>query len=297
MQNHVPIFSNIGGYIDYIDAKEAIELDGNPGYISPKIMHPPLSPLGIMQAIALGESFFNTIEDKDNYNIYYTSPSIRTIMTAILSLREKHQYKPIKLIVTPYISEQLNLGKYFNADNQNSLPNPANLTLMIQNIKDWFQNIYLTIFIDTHLYNKLNEIYNKLDKIITDIITDKLTPPIQTNISSLKTIIDKINNLKKDTHNKVIQLVERLDTAEYTESNNDDDEVVISTELIKTIPESITLCETIFNDIVAAFSRIYELQYNWLITYEKPSTTFSLHIKDNHLQEEIKEEKRRRKNR
>jgi broad specificity phosphatase PhoE len=293
---HAESCSNIGGYIDYIDEKEAKELDAKPGYISPKIMHPPLSPLGIMQAIALGESFFNTSEE--NYNIYYTSPSIRTIMTAILSLREKHQSEPITLIVTPYISEQLNFGKYFNADNQNSLPTPANLTLMIQNIKDWFQNIYLTIFIDTHLYNKLNEIYNKLNKIIADIVTDKQTSSIQTNISSLKTIIDKINNLKEDTNNKVIQLVERLDTAEYTESNNDDDGVVISTDLIKTIPESITLCETIFNDIVAAFSSIYNLPPNWLITYKKPSTPFSLHIKDNHQQgkkEEIKEEKKEEK--
>ena len=69
-----------------------------------QISHPPLSYKGIQQAIFLGIN--NKIIDKD-FDAYYCSPTLRTIMTACLALRKKANARvssyPIKLILNPYL--------------------------------------------------------------------------------------------------------------------------------------------------------------------------------------------------
>jgi hypothetical protein len=61
-------------------AESCSNIVGNISY--DKIMHPPITPLGLAQSIKLGYHLRDEV-----YSAYYSSPSLRTIMTAIFSLR------------------------------------------------------------------------------------------------------------------------------------------------------------------------------------------------------------------
>jgi len=102
-----------------------------------KISHPSLSNKGINQAILLGIEYINKC--KLNFNLAYSSPSARTIMTALLSMRTFSIEKPdFKINIVPFISEKLNIaGSY---DEQNKLMSPLKIKLMITLIKDWLEN-------------------------------------------------------------------------------------------------------------------------------------------------------------
>jgi hypothetical protein len=75
------------------------------------LLHPPLSYMGIMQSMKLGEDaqFKKMVQKK---NVFITSATARTIMTAFLSLMWFD--KPI--IIVPFINEQDNYAGEFDLD-------------------------------------------------------------------------------------------------------------------------------------------------------------------------------------
>ena len=110
--------------------------------------HPPLSYKGIQQAVYLGID--NEIIDQD-FEEYYCSPSLRTIMTAYLGLRDKT--KKITLKLNSNLIENI----YSKPDNQNAVVKRKNLEKMIDYIKLWFQTKYFDNFID---YKFIDLIYD-----------------------------------------------------------------------------------------------------------------------------------------
>ena len=114
-----------------------------------KITHPPLSYKGMQQAINL--SINNKIIDMD-FDKYYCSPSLRTIMTACLALRRKFRSsdKPLELHLCPYLIEHKNLAENLreNEDQQNSIVPKKQLQNMINYIKLWFEQQYFDNYID-----------------------------------------------------------------------------------------------------------------------------------------------------
>jgi broad specificity phosphatase PhoE len=137
-----------------------------------KHIHPPLSYKGIQQAVYLGID--NEIIDKD-FEEYYCSPSLRTIMTAYLALRKKT--KQIILKLDSNLIENKNFaqhGKQFglSEDQQNAVVKPENLKKMIDYIKSWFQNKYFDNFID---YEFIDLIY---DLVLLLHINNSLNKPM-----------------------------------------------------------------------------------------------------------------------
>ena len=133
-----------------------------------KTQHPPLSYEGIQQAVYLGID--NEIIDQD-FDEYYCSPSLRTIMTACLALRNK---KNITLKLNSNLIENKNhaatlrqliqeikaLGLNIHLDiedQQNAVVKSKNLQKMIDYIELWFQNKYFNNFID---YEFIDLIYD-----------------------------------------------------------------------------------------------------------------------------------------
>lgn len=134
-----------------------------------KIQHPPLSYEGIQQAVYLGID--NEIIDQD-FDEYYCSPSLRTIMTACLALRNKNKKIILKLdsnlienknhaaTLRQLIQEIKALGLNIHLDiedQQNAVVKSENLKKMINYIKLWFQNKYFNNFID---YEFIDLIYD-----------------------------------------------------------------------------------------------------------------------------------------
>lgn len=154
--------------------------------------HPPLSYKGIQQAVYLGID--NEIIDQD-FEEYYCSPSLRTIMTAYLGLRDKT--KKITLKLNSNLIENI----YSKPDNQNAVVKRKNLEKMIDYIKLWFQTKYFDNFIDykfidliydlvllLYINNKLEQYKNILQTLINN--NDKT----KTRTEILKSLIDLLQN-------------------------------------------------------------------------------------------------------
>jgi broad specificity phosphatase PhoE len=163
--------------------------------ISPLGRHvqPPLSYKGIQQAVYLGID--NKIIDKD-FEEYYCSPSLRTIMTACLALRKKT--KKIILKLNSNLIENKNFADYGRQfglfeDQQNAVVKPENLKKMIDYIKLWFQNKYFDNFID---YEFIDLIY---DLVLLLYINNSLSKPMYAllfnNEDSTRTRTQQLNDI------------------------------------------------------------------------------------------------------
>lgn len=223
-----------------------------------KIMHPPLTPLGIAQAINLGYYL------QDNgYNAYYSSPSVRTIMTAIFSLRMRSNVDYITLIITPWISENLNFADKVSDivrvvsntgswDRQNSLPPPNNLKKIVQKIKDWISTTYNNEYFDMHLYNLFNQIIDLFKQIYDTYPIQNTT--LLTLQSSLENIMFLNNKIKLNASNNIIfpnNLPKNGDTLELTdeyEANEEQSAAVLVDNNDKiTFKDLIELCRDLLN--------------------------------------------------
>jgi broad specificity phosphatase PhoE len=137
-----------------------------------KISHPPLSYKGIQQAINLGIN--NEIINMD-FDEYYSSPSLRTIMTACLALRNKSIITPITLKLNSNLIEK-RIPFIGNYDKQNSVVPKQNLKNMINYIKLWFKQYYFNNYIDYEFVHIIYDLVlllnynNKLDKYKIKII-------------------------------------------------------------------------------------------------------------------------------
>ena len=175
--------------------------------IQGKITHPPLSYKGMQQAINLGID--NEIINMD-FDKYYCSPSLRTIMTACLALRRKSFEKDITLYLNPYLIEVKNIAQYLSYfgstydDQQNSIVPIKNLQNMIKYIQLWFQNKYFDNFIDYEFIHLLYDLvlllyYNDKLDIYIDTIKKLLSPVKPNRKQLLKYLLNVIdNNVRTD---------------------------------------------------------------------------------------------------
>ena len=186
-----------------------------------QISHPPLTYKGMQQAINLGIN--NKIIDQD-FDAYYCSPSLRTIMTACLALRQKANTRdpsnPIKIHLNPYLIEKQNIIGRF--DQQNSIVPIENLKKMIKYVKLWFKEHYFNNYIDYEfvhiiydlvllLYYKQN--LNNYNKIIIDLLTGIKIPKKEL----LKNLI---NMLEKEKYIEPIQKFGIINTQNGNDIND-----------------------------------------------------------------------------
>lgn len=132
------------------------------------IFTPTLSYVGTQQAIQLGreEQFIRIV---DETNIIITSATIRTIMTALLSLNHPHFIdKQIKIIVVPFINEHENVAGEFDLDNANRGIAPDKILDIVEHIKKWL-NINENIIIDVEFYKEMCETYRSLNPRVSNI--------------------------------------------------------------------------------------------------------------------------------
>ena len=123
--------------------------------------HPPLSYIGIQQAMKLSENINNI---GFNFDIVLSSPLLRTIMTTMIAFR----YMPdTKIQVVPFINEELNLCQGF--DYQNNMPNRFVLERMANYCKKWMESDKFKYYDDITINNVLEEFVN-MDKELSDII-------------------------------------------------------------------------------------------------------------------------------
>ena len=176
-----------------------------------QISHPPLSYLGIQQAINLGIN--NKIIDI-NFDRYYCSPSLRTIMTACLALRKKANARtnPIRLYLNPYLIEKRSIGEY---DRQNSIVPNIQLEKMIIYLKLWFKEHYFNNYIDYEfvyimydLVRLLNHDNNltKYKELIKNLLKVKET------VKTVKT--SETTETKKELLNKLLKELKKEDYKE-----------------------------------------------------------------------------------
>ena len=179
-----------------------------------QISHPPLTYKGIQQAINLGIN--NKIIDQD-FDAYYCSPSLRTIMTACLALRQKANTRdpsnPIKIHLNPYLIEKQNIIGRF--DQQNSIVPIENLKKMIKYVKLWFKEHYFNNYIDYEfvyimydLVRLLNHDNNltKYKELIKNLLKVKET------VKTVKT--SETTETKKELLNKLLKELKKEDYKE-----------------------------------------------------------------------------------
>lgn len=188
--------------------------------IGGKISHPPLTFKGIQQAIILGVDYFN---NEYNYDVLYCSPSLRTIMTALLALRTINynriinEYSPITIKLIPHLIELKNYaGSY---DLQNAIIESEKLKLMVEYIKWWFTNKWFENFIDYELTSLINKL---------EILLIKLMEEIKKHYSS-------INELEILLIQKSIQNI--FENLEIFKKCYDDNKKLLLNELIASIKE------------------------------------------------------------
>ena len=109
---------------------------------------PNLTFIGMQQAIQLGIRYYNN----QNIDVVFVSPSIRTIMTALLAFRTHPTIK--KIYVIPYISENV-VG---SPDYQNKPVESTRLFRIIAFIKDWLEKHWFEKYDDIELIIRLDEL-------------------------------------------------------------------------------------------------------------------------------------------
>jgi len=186
-------------------------LDSNPNeLIKSQISQPPLSYYGIQQAILLGVNVFNNLDLSMYDCYYYCSPSLRTIMTAMLSLRTINfslnfrELSPISIVIMPELIEK-SAGDF---DQQNNIVPEDKLKLMIEYIKWWFINKFFINFDDYELIFYLNQIEELLKTIINKVPHHYIIHEFINN-TTLKYIL---NFKKKCNINKKKELLQQIIT-------------------------------------------------------------------------------------
>jgi hypothetical protein len=116
------------------------------------LLHPPLSYIGILQAMKLGEDaqFIKIVQKK---NVFITSATARTIMTAFLSLMNFDT----TIIVVPFINERDNYAGEFDLDHTDRGIHPDIIDEIVLKILTWcrtYLGITKEISIDTEFYKK-----------------------------------------------------------------------------------------------------------------------------------------------
>ena len=149
---------------------------------------PNLSYIGMQQAIMLGINYMTLNAQK--YDIILSSASLRTVMTALLSLR---QSPPNKIIyVCPYITEFVNISDKGGYDYQNNQLSSAILKRFIKFIKEWLKDNWLEYYDDIEIILKLKELKSDIND-----DNDSITKSINNILECKPNIILNNNNIYK----------------------------------------------------------------------------------------------------
>lgn len=162
------------------------------------LYHPNLSFIGMQHAILLGTNFYRN----ENIDVIFVSPTVRSIMTAILAFRS---IPGKEIYVVPYITEKINplgtsdtslrakvLGTLGFNDYQNTPVDSIKLKRIVAFIKDWLSNSWPKYFDDIEVINNLR----KLDDILK-----KNQENIKNGSGELNNIIQQYRNIISDILN------------------------------------------------------------------------------------------------
>ena len=115
----------------------------NVGDLSDKLKHPPLTNKGIEQAKYLGKHYLN-----NNYDIIFSSPLIRTLMTCFHSIGESNN-NPVEgmapkekttIFLNPNIAEKPDFGAYLGST-QNAIISPSVLKKFMETFTTTYNNL------------------------------------------------------------------------------------------------------------------------------------------------------------
>ena len=152
--------------------------------------HPNITYVGMNQAILLGMNYMRNLVGKNILGVY-VSASVRTIMTALLSLRGLDQ---LVINVTPYLSESTNIIDKHVYDYQNQPVDIKILRRAVLFIKEWLRESWIKYYDDIELLINLNKL-KTYPALITDI-DDILDCKKKYNNCQDK-ILDNLNKLSR----------------------------------------------------------------------------------------------------
>jgi hypothetical protein len=235
-----------------------------------KISHPPLSYKGMQQAINLGIN--NEIINK-NFHKYYCSPSLRTIMTACLSLRRKSLGKEITLYLNSYLIEHKNvIGS--NYDQQNSIVQPQKLKNMINYIKLWFVQNYFDNYIDYEFVHLMYDLvlllhYNNIFQQFY-FINELLQPIVPNRKQLLYNLLQNIDNAHRNYNILKITTVRKIIIKNKQTDNIND----IYNNILQFIiePNKFMIYQELYTENVLDYKQIKEGDAD---EFEKNKTTYA----------------------
>jgi hypothetical protein len=147
---------------------------------------PTLTYVGVEEAKQFGKTFW--AKNSDNYNLIISSPTVRTIMTAIYASISKHltdvNIPPISIVIMPQINEEYAPTPYLDRANA-AIPHEI-IEEVIERIKKFIKDDYkdIDIEINTDFYitkaneaNNIDDFYNgnfeEAQKYIQEYIKEK----------------------------------------------------------------------------------------------------------------------------
>ena len=209
-----------------------------------------LSYVGMNQAINLGRNFIN--KNDMNYDIIITSAKVRTIMTALLSLRSYNMIKPVKIIVVPYMNEISSEAKIVNNDKMNTGVTSKVLKKQIDIIKQWLKNNWIEYYDDIEVIDDMVELNeNTMNPYFEEIKT------ILDCRNGMRQILTKqdISSQRKLVKCNIVDLIKKILSNDYYKTNNSEF-VIKYTKIIANIDIFINSCEVDFS-----FLELYERQF------------------------------------
>jgi len=153
-----------------------------------KTSQPPLTELGIYQAIMLGDFI------EDDYNGYFSSPSTRTLLTLMIALESKYRRvgtpaEGIPVIIVENIIELQNIAGTIGQDKQNEALKPENLKIIINYLRNWLNHNFF------NYYANIDKKFIELHKTISDKIKNLyIQDTANSNISDILLKLEQIDN-------------------------------------------------------------------------------------------------------
>ena len=187
------------------------------------LYHPTLSYIGMQQALGLGRNGFFKKEILANKNIFITSPSVRTIMTGLLSLinqEENINYEASSLIIVPFINEHENVASVANLDRANQGIPPEKIDSIITTMLTWLKANKIirdgdkVITINTEFYKTACENYQTQNPLVSNIKHFKAH--ILNDLFKLPGLTEKNLNILAYSHGYVISALLKQNTTSYT---------------------------------------------------------------------------------
>jgi len=182
---------------------------GTSGFI-----HPNLSFVGMQQAILLGQQTNDIIAHAD---IVFSSCSLRTIMTALISMRGIPNQK---IYIVPHIQE---IAFSESQDTQNMPLDSVTMKRLVAFIKEWLCVGFFEYYDDLEFYTQLYELKNMLEKynlksklylLVVDILdgTNNQDRKRSRQIQMIKDLImydwdrfDQVISMQTDANDRIIQ--------------------------------------------------------------------------------------------